>query len=132
MNGEKLQSFGKVLLAHPEWLDYAKIAMTLLSEKDGASGDNSFLAEFLKDDDQPIASNGAVVAEEEGSRLPVAVMQDETASAAVSSAIAHRHNHREFLLALKPYLGKERQKSLELLLKFAPILELLSDERGDF
>ncbi len=131
MGGEKLQQFGKVLLAHPEWLDYAKLAMTLLSDKESASGNNSFLAEFLKDDDAPIAQ-GADASSEEDSLLPVPIVQDETVSSAVSAIASHRHDHREFLLALKPYLGKERQKSLELLLKFAPIFALLSDERGDF
>ncbi len=61
--------------------------------------DSSFLEEFLRADD-----------DEEG-----------------HASLAEDHpDHRALLLALKPYLGKERRAGIELLLKISPILELLS------
>lgn len=63
-------------------------------------GGSSFLEEFLHADD------------------------DEVVSAQIEDS--HKHDHRALLLALKPYLGKERRAGLELLLKISPILELLS------
>ncbi len=98
MDADALLSIGKLLLSQPDLLKG-------LTNHTSDEGGSSFLEEFLHADDDEVVS----------AQIKDSQIED-----------SHKHDHRALLLALKPYLGKERRAGLELLLKISPILELLS------